>query len=94
MTDTRDFPEPELEPELEPVLDQFFSMNTLLRNLPYLAALDLAALALAIFGVAYSNFSGHAINGYWQFSSQRYKSLLPSRLVSHVNRAIQTKRIQ
>jgi hypothetical protein len=34
--------------------------------LPYLAA-----LALAIFGVAYSNFSGHAINGYWEFSKLR-----------------------
>jgi hypothetical protein len=59
MTDPNDFPEPELEPELEPVPDQFFSMNTLLRNLPYLAA-----RALAKFGVAYGNFSGPAINGY------------------------------
>jgi hypothetical protein len=37
-------------------------MNTVLRNLPFVAA-----LALAIFGVAYSNFSGHPINGYWEF---------------------------
>jgi hypothetical protein len=58
MTDATDFP----EPELEPVRDQFLSMSTVLRNLPYVAA-----LALAIFGVAYSNFSGHPINGYWEF---------------------------
>ena len=58
MTDATDFP----EPELEPVPDQFLSMSTVLRNLPYVAA-----LALAIFGVAYSNFSGHPINGYWEF---------------------------
>jgi hypothetical protein len=66
MTDPNSFvdpePEPELEPELEPIPDHFFSMSTLLRNLPYIAA-----LALAIFGVAYSNFSGHPINGYWEF---------------------------
>ena len=40
----------------------FSRRATLLRNLPYIAA-----LALAIFGVAYSSFSGHAINGYWEF---------------------------
>jgi hypothetical protein len=49
MTDPNDFldpePEPETETELEPVPDHFFSMNTVLRNLPYMAA-----LALAIFG--------------------------------------------
>ena len=60
MTDPADFPEP--EPELEPHRDKFLSMSTVLRNLPYLAV-----LALAIFGVAYSNFSGHPINGYWEF---------------------------
>jgi hypothetical protein len=60
MTDPTDFPEP--EPELEPHRDGFFSMGAVLRNLPYLAV-----LALAIFGVAYSNFSGHPINGYWEF---------------------------
>ena len=60
MTDPTDFPEP--EPELEPDPDKFFSIATLLRNLPYMAA-----LALAIFGVAYSNFSGRPINGYWEF---------------------------
>ena len=71
MTDPNDFldPEAEPEPEPEPVREPFISMNTLLRNLPYMAA-----LALAIFGVAYSNFSAHAINGYREFSSQRYKS--------------------
>ncbi len=66
MTDPNDFLDPEAEaepePELEPVPQPFISRNTLLRNLPYMAA-----LALAIFGVAYSNFSGHAINGYWEF---------------------------
>ena len=66
MTDPNDFldpaAEPELEPELEHAPDRFFSMATLLRNLPFMAA-----LALAIFGVAYSNFSGHTINGYWEF---------------------------
>ena len=60
MTDPTDFPEP--EPELEPHRDKFLSMSTVLRNLPYVAA-----LALAIFGVAYSNFSGRPINGYWEF---------------------------
>ena len=60
MTDPTDFPEP--EPALEPVPEPFISMSTVLRNLPYVAA-----LALAIFGVAYSNFSGHPINGYWEF---------------------------
>jgi hypothetical protein len=58
MTDPTDFPEPELEPRP----DKFFSTRAVLRNLPYLAV-----LALAIFGVAYSNFSGHPINGYWEF---------------------------
>ena len=66
MTDPNDFLDPAAEPELEPKLehapDQFFSMATLLRNLPFMVA-----LALAIFGVAYSNFSGHTINGYWEF---------------------------
>jgi hypothetical protein len=60
MTDPTDFPEQ--QPELEPHPDKFFSMGSVLRNLPYLAV-----LALAIFGVAYSNFSGHPINGYWEF---------------------------
>jgi hypothetical protein len=62
MTDPADFLEPEPERALEPVREPFISMSTLLRNLPYIAA-----LGLAIFGVAYSSFSGHAINGYWEF---------------------------
>ena len=33
----------------------------------YATCLLSLALALAIFGVAYSNFSGHTINGYWEF---------------------------
>ncbi len=64
MTDPDSFldPEPEPEAEIEPVPQPFISRGTLFRNLPYIAA-----LALAIFGVAYSSFSGHAINGYWEF---------------------------
>jgi hypothetical protein len=58
MTEPAKFPEPEPEPAPDP----FFSMGAVLRNLPYVAA-----LALAIFGVAYSNFSGHPIDGYWEF---------------------------
>ena len=58
MTEPTEFP----VPEPDPVPDPFISMSTVLRNLPYVAA-----LALAIFGVAYSNFSGHPINGYWEF---------------------------
>jgi hypothetical protein len=56
MTDPNDFldPEPEPEPEIAPVREPFLSMATLLHNLPYIVA-----LALSIFGVAYSNFSGH-----------------------------------
>jgi hypothetical protein len=64
MTDPDSFldPEPEPEAEIEPVPEPFISRGALFRNLPYIAA-----LALAIFGVAYSSFSGHAINGYWEF---------------------------
>ena len=60
MTDPTDFPEP--KPDLEPHPGKFFSTSTLLRNLPFVAA-----LALAIFGVAYSNFSGRPVTGYWEF---------------------------
>jgi len=69
MTDPNKFldPEPAPETELEPPLtsgapESFFSMATLYRNLPFIIA-----LALAIVGVAYSNFSGRTINGYWEF---------------------------
>ena len=64
MTDPDSFldPEPEPEAEIEPVPEPFISRGALFRNLPYIAA-----LALAIFGVAYSSSSGHAINGYWEF---------------------------
>jgi hypothetical protein len=68
MTDPNSFldPEPAPEAELDPPpaaqAASFFSMATLMRNVPYMIA-----LALAIFGVAYSNFSGHTINGYWEF---------------------------
>jgi len=54
--------EPTEFPETEPVPDHPFWSNTLLRNLPFVAA-----LALAIFGVAYSSFAGRPINGYWEF---------------------------
>jgi hypothetical protein len=57
MTDAPEFPEPEPEPAPE----QFLSWSTVLHNLPYIVA-----LALAIFGVAYSSFTGLAINGYWE----------------------------
>jgi hypothetical protein len=59
MTDPADLPEP--EEELEPRRDSFFSPSAILRNLPFILA-----LTLAIFGVAYSSFSGHPINGYWE----------------------------
>jgi hypothetical protein len=59
MTDPTDFPKP--EEELEPHPDGFLSTSAVLRNAPYIAA-----LALAIFGVAYSSFTGGAINGYWE----------------------------
>jgi hypothetical protein len=64
MTDPDNFLDPEAEPEaeIEPVSEPFLSKNVLFRNVPYIAA-----LALAIFGVAYSSFAGHAINGYWEF---------------------------
>ena len=66
MTDPDDFLDPEPAPELEvaaePPAQSFVSTATLYRNLPFMIA-----LALAIFGVAYSNFSGHTINGYWEF---------------------------
>jgi hypothetical protein len=64
MTDPNEFlePEPEAEAKIEPVPEPFLSKATLLWNLPYIAA-----LALAIFGVAYSSFTGLAINGYWEF---------------------------
>ncbi len=44
------------------LIPKIFATDAVLRNLPYLVV-----LALAIFGVAYSNFSGHPINGYWEF---------------------------
>jgi hypothetical protein len=58
MTEPTEFP----EPEPEPVPEQFLSWTTVFHNLPYIVA-----LALAIFGVAYSSFTGLAINGYWEF---------------------------
>lgn len=56
MTEPHEFPEP------EPVRERLLSRSAVFHHLPYIAA-----LALAIFGVAYSNFSGGAINGYWEF---------------------------
>ena len=64
MTESPELPDLDAEPALEsePAPEHPFSIKTLLRNLPYIAA-----LALAIFGVAFSNFSGRPINGYWEF---------------------------
>ncbi len=64
MTESVEFPKPDAEPalEAEPAPEHPFSTQSVLRNLPYIAA-----LALAIFGVAYNNFSGRPINGYWEF---------------------------
>ena len=65
MTDPNEFldPEAEPEPELEPAPEPFISME----HRSSATCLIWLALALAIFGVAYSNFSGHTINGYWEF---------------------------
>jgi hypothetical protein len=54
--------EPAELPENDSVPDHPFSRSALLRNLPYIVA-----LALAIFGVAYTSFAGRPINGYWEF---------------------------
>ncbi len=64
MTESLEFPKPGAEPapEAGPAPEHPFSTKSVLRNLPYIAA-----LALAIFGVAYNNFSGRPINGYWEF---------------------------
>lgn len=70
MTDPDKLLDPEPEPgmesesetEIKPAPEPLLSKATLLWNLPYIAA-----LALAIFGVAYSSFTGGAINGYWEF---------------------------
>jgi hypothetical protein len=61
MSESTEFPEAEPESDHESEPEQFFSWRTLLHNLPYIVA-----LALAIFGVAYSSFTGSAINGYWE----------------------------
>ena len=42
--------------------DRSRTASFLIRQLPFLAV-----LALAIFGVAYTNFSGHPLKGFWEF---------------------------
>jgi hypothetical protein len=42
--------------------EEFSLVRFLFRELPYVAV-----LGLALFGVAYMNFSGHQINGFWEF---------------------------
>jgi hypothetical protein len=54
--------EPQLTPETDDSPDKFNLLRFLLRELPYVAV-----LALALFGVAYMNFSGAQINGFWEF---------------------------
>jgi hypothetical protein len=54
--------EPQLTPEIEDSPDEFNLVRFLLRELPYVAA-----LALALIGVAYTNFSGRQLTGFWEF---------------------------
>ena len=54
--------EPQLTPEIEDAPDEFNLVRFLLRELPYVAA-----LALALVGVAYTNFSGRQLTGFWEF---------------------------
>jgi hypothetical protein len=54
--------EPQLSPETAEAPAEFSPVRFLLRELPYLAV-----LALALFGVAYTSFSGRQLNGFWEF---------------------------
>ncbi len=54
--------EPLLTPETADSPAEFNLVRFLLRELPYLAV-----LALALFGVAYTSFSGRQLNGFWEF---------------------------
>jgi hypothetical protein len=54
--------EPQLTSETIDPLGQSPKARFLFRQLPYITA-----LALAIFGVAYTNLSGRPLNGFWEF---------------------------
>jgi hypothetical protein len=54
--------EPQLTPETAASPEEFNLVRFLLRELPYVAV-----LGLALVGVAYMNFSGKQINGFWEF---------------------------
>jgi hypothetical protein len=54
--------EPLSTPETDDSPDEFNLVRFLLRELPYVVA-----LALALVGVAYTNFSGHQLTGFWEF---------------------------
>lgn len=62
MSESEGFPETDPDVDLPDRPEHAFSTGALIRNVPYVAA-----LGLAIFGVAFSNFSGRPINGYWEF---------------------------
>ena len=54
------------EPQLTP--EGIESSGSVARGeFSYRQAPFLAVLALAIFGVAYTNFSGHPLQGFWEF---------------------------
>ena len=54
--------EPQSTPEGIESPDRSRAVTFLIRQAPFLAV-----LALAIFGVAYTNFSGHPLEGFWEF---------------------------
>jgi hypothetical protein len=54
--------EPQLTSETADSADEFSMVRFMLRELPYVAA-----LGLALVGVAYTNFTGQQINGFWEF---------------------------
>jgi len=54
--------EPQLSPETADSPSKFKLVRFLLRELPYVAV-----LGLALVGVAYTNFSGRQLNGFWEF---------------------------
>jgi hypothetical protein len=54
--------EPQLTSEGAESPDRSRAVSFLIRQAPFLAV-----LALAIFGVAYTNFSGHPLKGFWEF---------------------------
>ena len=54
--------ESQMTPEGIESPDRSRAASFLIRQAPFLAV-----LALAIFGVAYTNFSGHPLQGFWEF---------------------------